>query len=151
MPFEPDAEAFAERIKGAKADLAGRVEALQQQLLEILTTRQALVAALEHSTSPAFSEAVADVRVQLEELVGPSVLGDTPAAVLADLPRFLRAAIYRLEHLQGRVSKDRDQQNALSLLNARVQRLRSHDGASFDDWQKFRFGLEEVRVGVLAV
>ena len=145
-----DAEAFAQRINAGKGELAGRLEALQDQLLKVLLTRQELIGALERSRSPAFSEAVADIRHQLDELVGPSVLSDTPAEVLAELPRFLRAAIYRLEHLQGRVSRDRDQQTAIALLGERVERLRTHDAASFEDWQKFRFGLEEVRVGAFA-
>ena len=147
----PDtAAAFARRLDEHRSELAERFERLQSQLLEILQVRQQLVAALENASSPAYVAAVADIRAQLDDLVGEDVLSQTPGDAVAELPRYLRAAIYRLSHLQGRVTRDAQVQQTITSLSERVERLRQHDGATFEDWQKYRFLLEEVRVGEFA-
>jgi ATP-dependent helicase HrpA len=147
----PDtAEDFARRLDEHRSELAERFDRLQSQLLEILQVRQQLVAVLEASSSPAYVAAVADIRAQLDDLVGEDVLSQTPGDVVAELPRYLRAAIYRLEHLQGRVTRDAQIQQTITSLSERVERLRQHDSVEFEDWQKYRFLLEEVRVGEYA-
>ncbi len=145
-----DARAFNQRIEEHKGELAGHLERLQTQLLAVLRARQALAAALEAAKSPAFQSAVSDIRGQLERLVSPGVLNETPAEILAEIPRYLQAAVYRLEHLQGRVGKDAEHQRMIDQFADRVERLRAHDSASFEDWQRFRFGLEELRVATFA-
>jgi ATP-dependent helicase HrpA len=145
-----DAAAFSRRLDRCRSELAPRFDLLQQQLRDILESRQQLSGALDAASSPAFSAAVADVRAQLQRLVGPRVLSETPASLLAEIPRFLQAAIYRLDHLQGRVEKDARKQQLINALEDRVDRLRDDSGGDMEGWQHFRFLLEEVRVGVFA-
>jgi ATP-dependent helicase HrpA len=144
-----DAQAFTRRLSERRGALAETLAGLQTDLRRVLEARQSLVQALDEATSPAFAEAVADIRAQLAALVPADVLNTTPADRLSDIPRYLEAAKYRLENLQGKVSRDRDLVGVLNGFAERIERLKSELGES-PDWQRLRFLLEECRVGLFA-
>jgi ATP-dependent helicase HrpA len=144
-----DAASFSSRLNERRGDLAETLQGLQTDLRHILKTRQALVAALDAATSPAFADAVSDIRAQLAALVPPDVLTSTPSGRLSDIPRYLEAALYRLNNLQGKVGRDRELIELLADFSSRVDRLKTEMGESAD-WQQLRFLLEECRVGLFA-
>jgi len=91
-----------------------------------------------------------DLKAQLAGLVPPGFLRDTPAGLLAEYPRYLKALSLRAE----RALRDpqRDQARMLELkpfhdaLVAARRRGRDRDPA----WQALRWDLEELRVSVFA-
>ncbi|MGY3265747.1 ATP-dependent RNA helicase HrpA [Lysobacter sp. HA35] len=87
-----------------------------------------------------------DMRAHLASLTPPGFLRDTPATLLRDYPRYLKALALRAE----RALRDpaRDQARMLEL-RPFVQAL---DTADLDDpaWQGFRQDLEELRVSLFA-
>jgi ATP-dependent helicase HrpA len=141
---------FNAALKERRSELAARFAELVAILRRILEVRHELMKALEAASSPAFEEAVADLRRQAAELVPATVLSDTPADVLPEVPRYLEAMRYRLDHLQGKVTRDADLMLAIGGLEERVARLKSASAAGYEDWQRFRYLLEEVRVGLFA-
>ena len=144
-----DAGAFTRLLNERRGALADTLSRMQADLKDILEARQALVRALDAAKSPAFADAVADIRAQLERLVPANVLTVTPAERLSDIPRYLEAASYRLANLQGKVSRDKQLTADLAGFQERIERLRGELGEGAQ-WQQLRFLLEECRVGLFA-
>jgi len=147
LPVDP--QSFAQRLNERRGELAETLSGLQDDLRRILESRQSLIRALDEATSPAFEEAVADIRAQLAALVPADVLTVTPASRLSDIPRYLQAAEYRLSNLQGKVSRDRELIGVLAAFAERIDALKEALGES-PEWQRLRFLLEECRVGLFA-
>ncbi|MFV2089959.1 MAG: ATP-dependent RNA helicase HrpA, partial [Pseudomonadales bacterium] len=121
LPRDPGT--FNALIKQNRGEMAEILMRIQTSLRSILEVRSALVGELEAATSPAFVETVSDIRVQVDRLVPPEVLTVTPPDRLADLPRYLEAARYRLENLQGKVTRDREQIVVMGSFSDRIRRL----------------------------
>ena len=91
-----------------------------------------------------------DLRAQLDALVHPGFLRETPADALAQLPRYVKAMRLRAE----RAVRDpaRDQARMLEIkpfADALAQAV--EDGvAGSADWQALRWDLEELRVSMFA-
>jgi ATP-dependent helicase HrpA len=141
---------FNERIREKRGDLAATLEELRGQLKQVLELRLALIRELDEATSPAYAQAVADMRGQLERLVPVDVLTRTPPDRLADLPRYLEAARYRLANLQGKIQRDGELTTQLESFRQRIERLAPVLGADAAEWLALRYLLEEVRVGLFA-
>lgn len=91
-----------------------------------------------------------DLRAQLDGLMRPGFLRDTPADALAQFPRYLKAMILRTE--RAKRDPTRDQQRMLEL-KPFVDALRSAVERGIDarpQWQALRWDLEELRVSVFA-
>ncbi|MFT3762141.1 MAG: DUF3418 domain-containing protein [Pseudoxanthomonas sp.] len=91
-----------------------------------------------------------DLHAQLDGLVHPGFLRDTPADALAQFPRYLKAMTLRAE----RAKRDpaRDQQRMLEL-KPFVDALKDAGGrgvAAAPGWQALRWDLEELRVSLFA-
>ena len=149
-PLPSDAAAFAARLDARRGALTDTLQRLQTLLRDVLTLRLELIRELDAATSPAFAGAVADIREQLEALVGPEVLTVTPGERLGDLPRYLEAARHRLKNLQGKVQRDQQLVAELRAYRERLDALGRTLGRDSADWQGLRFLLEEVRVGLFA-
>jgi ATP-dependent helicase HrpA len=98
-----DFEAARQRVVGAlaptTADILGRAE-------KALTALQEVLVALPGTPPPAQAAAVADIRRQLDALVGPGFVAATGAAHLVDLARYLTAISRRLERLSQAPAAD---------------------------------------------
>ena len=62
---------------------------------------------LKGNLSPAYLHAVADIKEQLQGLIYPGVVSQTPAEWLNEYPRYLKAINMRLEKLSGSLARDR--------------------------------------------
>ena len=105
---------------------------------------------LDGMTSPAYEAAVADTRVILARLVPADILSITPRAYLAEILRYLDGMAYRLTHLQGKVAKDQELTEIVRGFQDRLDRLAEALGPEDPDWQRARFALEELRLGLFA-
>ena len=149
-PLPEDGDSFNRRLDERRGSLAETLASLQSDLREVLEARRALIAALEAATSPAFADTVADIRDQLNWLVPANVLTMTPSDRLADIPRYLKAAEYRLNNLQGKVERDLELIEQLNRFAERLERLGAELGTESGEWLGVRYLLEEVRVGLFA-
>ncbi len=90
-----------------------------------------------------------DIRAHLSSLVRPGFLRDTPAALLSEYPRYLKAAALRLE--RALADPVRDQARMLELAPfAEALRRAQAEGPLPDAWRAFQHDLEELRVQVFA-
>jgi ATP-dependent helicase HrpA len=140
--------ALAERKRGAWAEHAERLARLA---LEILTLWHGLQKRFKGKIDLAQAVALNDIKQQLNNLVYPGFIRETPGAWLKELPRFLKAIELRLEKLGAQVQKDRVWSAELGNDWAQYQaRLAKHaqEGKRDEQLVVYRWWLEEYRVSL---
>jgi ATP-dependent helicase HrpA len=96
-------------------------------------------------------EATADAAQQLQRLLTPRFVADTPWAQLQHLPRYLKAITLRLEKWRADPARDAQRLAELKPLEQRFWRLvAERKGAQDTRLQEFRWLLEELRVSLFA-
>ncbi|MBV1904616.1 MAG: ATP-dependent RNA helicase HrpA [Pseudomonadales bacterium] len=142
-------QVFDDCIESFRGDFGKTVEHVVVQVRQILKKRFELIALLSKANSPAFQPAVLDIRFQIDNLVNKGFLLRTPSRYLNEISRYLDAAVYRLQHLQGRVDKDTKAMNTLSALEHRMYKLVELLPVS-EELEALRYLLEELRVMLFA-
>ena len=98
-------------------------------------------------------EAVLDIREQLDNLVFPGFVSETPYQWLQHLPRYLRAIELRVEKLSYSPDKDRQRLSDIARLwdNCKKRWAKNQEYGRHDpELEKFRWMLEELRVSQFA-
>ncbi|WP_407354177.1 DUF3418 domain-containing protein [Luteimonas sp. R10] len=145
-----DAEAFAERRDAIARTLFG--EAMRRlRLAEEILERIAEIRARLDSGLMGWARAnLDDMQAHLAALAPPGFLSDTPEALLAEYPRYLKTLALRAE----RALRDplRDQQRMLELkpFVEALQQAALEGAGDEPGWQAFRRDLEELRVSLHA-
>jgi ATP-dependent helicase HrpA len=142
---------FARRLTEGRSRfnlIAQEIQRLAQQVLQLHAELQKRIAAAR-----AFPAATEDLRQQLERLLPAHWLARTPWQRLQHVPRYLSAALLRLEKL--RADPSRDQRLAAEMaplqsafLRERAVRLRA--GTPSAELEQFAWLLEELRVALFA-
>jgi len=91
-----------------------------------------------------------DLRAQLEGLVHPGFLRDTPAATLAELPRYLKAMRLRAERALRDPTRDQARMLEIKPFADALEDAERLGLARQPGWQALRWELEELRVSVFA-
>ena len=148
-----DAEAFAERLAAGRGRIVPEAERLLGTVGEILGAHEACVARLAGGlTGPGAAEAAADLEAQVAALVAPGFLLTVPPGRLRELPRYLRAALLRMDRLA--LGKG----EARQVLELAPHRQRLLEGAA-TEWSSaaaaaafdtYRWMMEEYRVQLFA-
>jgi len=148
-PLPADAASFAQRLAEGKprfALLAAEVMRLAAAILTEWSATQKKLAAFKQQ--PALQ---ADVQAQLQALVGPRFIADTPAGQLAHLPRYLQAVQRRLDKFRTDPARDAQLQAQLAPWLSRWQReAAQYRGALPPRLQELRWMIEELRVSLFA-
>ena len=149
-PLPADEASFEARLKEGRPRLvliAQEVTRLAQQILTEWSAAQRKLKEARH-LPPA---SAADLQQQLQRLVGPRFLLETPWEQLAHLPRYLKAVQLRID--KARQDPAREQQRLAELRPAeqRVWRLlQERRGAADERLQALRWMVEELRVSLFA-
>ena len=104
----PDAESFITRQRVGFQRLDAAEQEVQRIVEPVLRSSHAARLALDRCALPADHYARADLRVQLENLLGAGFLLDTPWSRLVSYPRYLSAFTKRIEKLGHSASPARD-------------------------------------------
>lgn len=150
-PIPRDRAAFEATLERGRSRLAASMDEVAALAHEVLAVWHELRRALDDATSPAFRDAVDDIRAWLGDLLGPDFLVAVPAPWRECLPRYLRAECQRLAQLQGNVERDRHRIAELSEWRSRLDGLEALSGAApraIAD--RCRWLLEEYRVSLFA-
>ena len=152
-PLPTNADAFKERFNQGKPKLALIAQEVARHALASLQAyadlqkRMAQLKALSGS-------AHADVSSQMQQLIHQKFVADTPYEYLVHLPRYIKAAIMRIDKLRANPSRDAQcQQEWQSLANPWIkmtQAQKSYGGAIDPRLNDFRWQLEELRVALYA-
>jgi ATP-dependent helicase HrpA len=94
-------------LRDTTAEILRRVEAA-------LTAYQGVLVALPDKPSPMLADAVADIRAQLADLVGPGFVARTGAGHLSDLTRYLTAIVRRIDKLAQAPVADRERMDRVA-------------------------------------
>ena len=152
-PLPTNADAFKERLNQGKPKLALIAQEVARHALASLQAyadlqkRMAQLKALS-------STAHADVSTQMQQLIHQRFVSDTPYEYLVHLPRYIKAAIMRIDKLRANPSRDAQcQQEWQSLANPWIKMMqaqKSYGGAIDPRLNDFRWQLEELRVALYA-
>ena len=119
-----------------------------------LTLHHELNKKLKGNLSPAFLHAIADIKEQLEGLVYPGFVSQTPAEWLSEYPRYLKAIHMRLEKLSGSLARDRVAMLEIKpLWQEYLTRSDKHHRQGITDdpaLKMYRWMIEELRVSLFA-
>ena len=144
---------YAARRKAGQAGLASVAGELARLVGEVLGLARELEARLGSSATAEVAPIRADVRRQLGWLVYRGFVEATPERWLPHLPRYLRAALHRLERASRDPARDQRGRQALERLRADCEAaLRAHGvpGRWPVGLEELRWLLEELRVSLFA-
>jgi ATP-dependent helicase HrpA len=136
-----------------RAELHDTAVGVFTQVQRILMAAHQVRRLLAATDSPALEPAVADVRTQLSELVGPGFVTATGFQRLGDLPRYLHAMEYRLERLPGNQRRDLDRMRRVEDVQDAYERLRDElppGREAARALERIRWMIEELRVSLFA-
>ena len=138
--------ALRAHVAGSLAETAARVVAQAVEILDAARDVRLALDALPHDG--ALRPARLDVAAQVGGLVYPGFLAATGVDRLADVARYLRAAIRRLERLPDAPAADRDRMRVVHELEAQLRRAR--EAAPSPALREVGWMLQELRVSNFA-
>ena len=148
-----DREAYLACGAAGRERLVEEGERLRDLVSDILARQDAVRRVLRRDVPLGLIDSFQDVRQQLDGLIYPGFLLQTPAARLSELPRYLEGISRRLERLQRDPNRDQSglamiapHQRRLDEAQARHARRGIRDGAL----TAVRWMLEEYRVSLFA-
>ncbi|HML81689.1 MAG TPA: ATP-dependent RNA helicase HrpA [Thiomonas arsenitoxydans] len=148
-PLPADKPAFAQRLSEGKPRfqlLAAEMARLAAQILDEYAQVQKKLAAFKNQ--PALH---ADIRAQLQALLPPRFIAETPPAQIAHFPRYLQAIGRRLDKFRTDPARDAQLGTQLAPWLTRWQReAASYHGLLPPRLQELRWLLEELRVSLFA-
>lgn len=134
-------------------DARSRLSLLAQELARLVSTILQERAALQKKLAQAkpWPAAQQDIRQQMDALLGPRFIRQTPAEQLKHMPRYLKAAQMRIDKLRDDPPRDARLMGEMAVLIAPWQRARAAlKGAPDARLDAFRWQLEELRVALFA-
>jgi ATP-dependent helicase HrpA len=148
-PLPADARSFEVRLGEGRARLNLIAAEVARLAGAVLTEHAAAQKKLKDSRVP--REVQDDIAAQLQRLVGPRFVLQTPWAQLQHLPRYLKAVVMRLEKWRADPARDAARLAELRPLEQRWQRrVAELRGASHARLGEYRWLLEELRVSLFA-
>ena len=145
-----DPAAFAARRDAAGKALFGEAMARLQLAESILGLVGQIKPQLESPLMGWARGNLDDLRAQLDGLVHPGFLRDTPAEALAQMPRYLKAMLVRAERAKRDPAKDQARMLELTPFADALAEARARGVDGEPGWQALRWELEELRVQVFA-
>ncbi|WP_449371360.1 ATP-dependent RNA helicase HrpA [Thiomonas sp.] len=149
QPLPADKSAFVQRLNAGKPRfqlLATEMARLAGQILDEYAQVQKKLAAFKNQPT-----LQADIRAQLQALMPPRFIADTPPEQIAHFPRYLQAIGRRLDKFRTDPARDAQLSGQLAPWLARWQReAATYRGVLPQRLQDLRWLLEELRVSLYA-
>jgi ATP-dependent helicase HrpA len=151
-PWVRNAAEFAQRRDQVRSLVVSGANQLCKLAAEILAEYHALNYKLQSAKTS--SGAIADMKTQLEHLLHPGFLADTPISWLRHYPRYLKAMSLRLAKLPAAAARDSQQMAELAphwhRCLEKVAQLEKKGEAPSLNLQTYRWMIEELRVSLFA-
>ncbi len=145
-----DAATFAQRRDSIGRALFGEAMERLKQADTILARVAEVRAALDSKLMGWARANLDDLSAQLAALAAPGFLRDTPAAALAEFPRWLKAMSLRAERALRDPVRDQARMLELKPFVDALEDARDRGIDAAPDWQALRWELEEFRVSLFA-
>ncbi len=148
-PLPGDAASFQRRLDEGRGRLTLIANEIARAAAQVLAEHAVAVRKLKDARPP--KEVVEDVQAQLARLCPKRFVAATPWALLAHLPRYLRAIALRLDKLRTDPARDAQRLAELRPLEQRYLRLLAERKGALDPrLEEFRWLIEELRVSLFA-
>jgi ATP-dependent helicase HrpA len=138
------------RSRGAVVTIATELETtLLNAMLPLAEARRRLAAL----PADGYPDTRKDIEAQLGRLLAPGFVADTPQDWLAQLPRYMKAVLLRVERLTGQYGKDQKNQDLLAGFEEDLTELLARRPGVLllsEPAMRFRWLLEEFRVSLFA-
>ncbi len=155
-PLPVSAEQFAERLQAGKPRLALIAQEISKHALAALQAHADLQKKLAQAKA-ASASAYTDIQTQVQGLIYPKFVSDTPYGQLVHFPRYLKAIAMRIDKLRANPSRDaqcqKDWESVARPWQKLVQGSRGSANYAMAEDQAltdFRWQLEELRVALYA-
>ena len=148
-----DELAFGRLLEAARSGLRTAAADVVSAVARVLAQAHAVESALEPARSPVFAPAAEDMRGQLAGLIYPGFIAETGARRLADLDRYLRAMLHRLDKAPVDMRRDTGRMEVIHRVSEEYEHVRRQLGpaaAGRDDVEAIRWMIEELRVSLFA-
>jgi ATP-dependent helicase HrpA len=148
-PWPQDAAQFQARLDAGRPRLVLVAQEVARLAGSILVEWSAALRKLKDSRPS--KEVADDIAAQLQRLVGKRFLREQPWSVLQHLPRYLQAAVLRLDKLRADPARDAQRLAELRPLEQRwLRRTAELRGTPHARLEDYRWMLEELRVSLFA-
>ncbi|MDQ6628913.1 MAG: ATP-dependent RNA helicase HrpA [Pseudomonadota bacterium] len=148
-PLPTDPGAFARRLDEGRGRLTLIAGEVARSALAILVESAVAHRKLKDARPP--KDVADDIAGQLERLVPQRFLATTPWPRLAQVPRYLKSIVMRLDKLRADPARDAARMAELRPLEQRfAKKLAERRGARDERLDEYRWWLEELRVGMFA-
>ncbi len=147
------ADALEQAYNRGRGEFLPALEQADEQLHDVLKGYHQVMKQLKGKISLAMANSMADLKFQMEQLVYPGFLGETPPAWLACFPRYFQAADIRLEKMPREMGREREFLHLMDPLWSRYrQKSEQHrrQGILDPELTRYRWMLEEFRVSFFA-
>jgi len=144
--------AFAARVDAARAQVAAHGEQVSRAVKGVLMAVKELRAALEPLDGVVFAGGRASVRRQLDALLAPGWVRETPSASFAQLPKYVRAAARRVQRMRDDAGRDRRLEAEVAPFERAWRELSQQSGAAGPgpELERLRWMVEEFRLSLFA-
>lgn len=153
QPLPRSKTEFHEQLAAGQQRIGWAVQEVVALVMPLFEGFHQAELALEKSDNPHWQYATADIRAQLDALVGPNFLSETSWDWLQQYPRYMRAICHRLENLSSNRIRDGEYSEELYYRwQAYLRRRDEHEALGVFDPElvHYRWMLEEYRVSLFA-
>jgi ATP-dependent helicase HrpA len=143
---------FAARVDCGRAEVAREGEHAARWVKAVLLAAKEVRAALEPLAGPAFAAGHDSICRHLDTLLAPGWVRRTPPEIVAQLPKYLRAAARRAQRLRDNVARDRRLDSEVAPYESAWRALAAETGATTErpELQRLRWMIEEFRLSLYA-
>ena len=148
-----DRDSFLQCFDERRGDFIPALEEADERLYQAMTGYQKIAKQLKGKISLAQANSMADLKFQMQNLVYPGFLVDTPAQWLARFGVYFEAADIRLEKMPREMGREREFLHTIEPLWARYATKRDQQkrqGVKDPELELYRWMLEEFRVSFFA-
>ncbi|WP_198962795.1 ATP-dependent RNA helicase HrpA [Mangrovitalea sediminis] len=146
-------EAFDEVLRKGRDSFWPALESHSTLLKEILQRHHEVMKSLEGKIPLTLASSLSDLKFQMQHLVFPGFMADTPETWLKQIPRYLEAALIRREKMTREMGREREFLHDFKPLWERYATRREHlmrQGIADPELVMYRWMLEEYRVSFFA-
>ncbi|WP_417566781.1 ATP-dependent RNA helicase HrpA [Marinobacter sp.] len=147
------ADAFDRTFDRHRGDFIPALELADERLFQAMSGYQKVAKQLKGKINLALANSMADLKFQLQNLVYPGFLVETPPEWLAEFGRYFEAALVRLEKMPREMGREREFLHIIEPLWSRYAAKRDEQqrqGVRDPELVLYRWMLEEFRVSFFA-
>jgi ATP-dependent helicase HrpA len=143
---------FEARVEAGRAAVAERGDEITRVVRAVLTSVKEARGLLRELAAPTFDDVRTTAQRQIEGLLAPGWVRDTPDAWFHQLPKYLRAVVRRLERAKGDVARDRKLQAQVEpyLVTAAQLAARADPDRAAPEFERYCWMIEEFRLSLFA-